>query len=69
MLDEAVRDDLLEAPVEREQRVTALELFFDLVFVFAITQVTGFLYHDPTWTRVAESPSESAGRGSPSTPA
>src|SRR5205823_6198673 len=53
-LDEAVRDDLLEAPVEREQRVTALELFFDLVFVFAITQVTGFLYHDPTWTRVAE---------------
>jgi low temperature requirement protein LtrA len=54
MLDQAVRDDLLEAPVEREQRVTALELFFDLVFVFAITQVTGFLYHDPTWTRVAE---------------
>ena len=54
MLDEAVRDDLLEAPAEREQRVTALELFFDLVFVFAITQVTGFLYHDPTWTRVAE---------------
>ena len=54
MLDQAVRDELLEAPVEREQRVTALELFFDLVFVFAITQVTGFLYHDPTWTRVAE---------------
>jgi low temperature requirement protein LtrA len=54
MLDEAVRDELLEAPVEREQRVTALELFFDLVFVFAITQVTGFLYQDPTWTRVAE---------------
>ena len=38
MLGEAVRDDLLEAPVEREQRVTALELFFDLVFVFAITR-------------------------------
>jgi low temperature requirement protein LtrA len=36
--------------VEAEQEVTALELFFDLVFVFAITQVTGFLYHDPTWT-------------------
>ncbi len=30
-------------PVEGEQRVTPLELFFDLVFVFAITQVTGFL--------------------------
>ena len=26
-----------------EQRVTPLELFFDLVFVFALTQVTGFL--------------------------
>ena len=30
-------------PVESEQRVTPLELFFDLVLVFAITQVTGFL--------------------------
>jgi len=28
---------------ESDQRVTTLELFFDLVFVFAITQVTGFL--------------------------
>src|SRR5947207_8212229 len=54
MLDEAVRDDLLEAPIEREQRVTALELFFDLVFVFAITQVTSFLYRDPTWLRLLE---------------
>jgi low temperature requirement protein LtrA len=35
--------------VEREQRVTPLELFFDLVFVFAITQVTGMLSADPTW--------------------
>ena len=35
---------------EREQRVTPLELFFDLVFVFAITQVTGFLSRDPTWS-------------------
>jgi low temperature requirement protein LtrA len=34
---------------EREQRVTPLELFFDLVFVFAFTQVTTFLSHDPTW--------------------
>jgi low temperature requirement protein LtrA len=39
---------------EREQRVTALELFFDLVFVFAITQVTGFIYHDPSWTTLIE---------------
>jgi low temperature requirement protein LtrA len=35
--------------VERGQRVTPLELFFDLVFVFAITQVTGLLADDPTW--------------------
>jgi len=34
---------------EREQRVTPLELFFDLVFVFAVTQVTSFLSHSPTW--------------------
>jgi low temperature requirement protein LtrA len=35
--------------VETEQRVTQLELFFDLVFVFAITQVTGFLATHSTW--------------------
>src|SRR5262245_32827062 len=29
--------------IEGEERVTPLELFFDLVFVFALTQVTGFL--------------------------
>jgi low temperature requirement protein LtrA len=39
---------------EPEQRVTALELFFDLVFVFAITQVTGFISADPTWTRLLQ---------------
>jgi low temperature requirement protein LtrA len=37
-----------------EQRTTPLELFFDLVFVFAITQVTGFITHDPTWLRLVE---------------
>ena len=30
-------------------RVTALELFFDLVVVFAITQVTSFLSRHPSW--------------------
>src|SRR5256886_4022757 len=34
---------------EREQRVTPLELFFDLVVVFAITQVTSLFSHSPTW--------------------
>ena len=33
-----------------EQRVTPLELFFDLVFVFALTQVTSFLADHLTWT-------------------
>jgi low temperature requirement protein LtrA len=39
-----------ETAAEREQRVTSLELFFDLVFVFALTQVTGLLSDDPTWS-------------------
>jgi low temperature requirement protein LtrA len=38
-----------EVLAEREQRVTPLELFFDLVFVFAFTQVTTVLSDDPTW--------------------
>jgi low temperature requirement protein LtrA len=37
---------------DHEQRVTPLELFFDLVFVFAITQVTSLLAADPTWAGV-----------------
>jgi low temperature requirement protein LtrA len=40
--------------VELEQKVSPLELFFDLVFVFAITQVTGFVSADPTWRGLAE---------------
>jgi low temperature requirement protein LtrA len=34
----------------REERVLPLELFFDLIFVFAITQVTGLVSDHPTWT-------------------
>jgi low temperature requirement protein LtrA len=40
---------MTDQDVTSGQRVTPLELFFDLVFVFAITQVTGFLADDPTW--------------------
>jgi low temperature requirement protein LtrA len=36
-----------------EERVTPLELFFDLIFVFAITQVTGLISNDPTWHGLA----------------
>jgi low temperature requirement protein LtrA len=49
MLDELVQTTAEELDLESEDSVTALELFFDLVFVFGITQVTRFLYHDPTW--------------------
>jgi low temperature requirement protein LtrA len=38
----------------QEQEVTPLELFFDLVFVFAITQVSGFVSDDATWTHLVE---------------
>ena len=38
--------------VEEEHRVTPRELFFDLVFVFAFTQVTTLLTHDPTFTGI-----------------
>ncbi len=52
--DAAIPADLFEGPVQREQRVTALELFFDLVFVFAITQTTGYVSAAPSWTRLLE---------------
>jgi low temperature requirement protein LtrA len=37
-----------------EERVTPLELFFDLVFVLAITQCTALMSHDPTWSGLAQ---------------
>jgi low temperature requirement protein LtrA len=41
-----------EQAIELEHRITPLELFFDLVFVFAFTQVTNVLLDDPTWAGV-----------------
>jgi low temperature requirement protein LtrA len=38
--------------VEREHRVTPRELFFDLVFVFAFTQVAALLTDDPTFAGI-----------------
>ena len=49
---EAAQPPEIEPEVEGEESghpVTPLELFFDLVFVFALTQVTGFMSDDPTW--------------------
>lgn len=37
-----------------DQKVTFVELFFDLVFVFSVTQVVGFLYHDLDWAHVGK---------------
>ena len=36
------------------QRATALELFFDLVFVFAITQVSHLILDDLSWNGIAQ---------------
>ncbi len=44
---------LEETDEEVERKVTALELFFDLVFVFAFTQVTAAMAADPTWDGLA----------------
>ena len=43
------RIDAQDREAEGEQRVTPLELFFDLVVVFAITQVSGLVSRSPTW--------------------
>jgi low temperature requirement protein LtrA len=44
------RDEVQEKqPDAGEKRVAPLELFFDLVFVFALTQVTQLMSDNPTW--------------------
>jgi low temperature requirement protein LtrA len=40
--------------VEDEVRVSSIELFFDLVFVFTITQLTALLVSKPTWTSLGQ---------------
>jgi low temperature requirement protein LtrA len=37
-----------------ETRVSSFELFFDLVFVFAFTQITASLAHHPTWSALGQ---------------
>ena len=39
----------LTAVLRQGERVTPLELFFDLVFVLALTQCTTLIAHTPTW--------------------
>ena len=38
-----------------DQTVTFVELFFDLVFVFSVTQVVSLLHHGLDWTVVGQS--------------
>jgi low temperature requirement protein LtrA len=49
MVHDSDHESVPRARIRGEQRVTPLELFFDLVFVFALTQVTGFLSSHLTW--------------------
>jgi low temperature requirement protein LtrA len=44
----------LSATLRDGERVTPLELFFDLVFVLAITQCTALVSHHPTWSGLAQ---------------
>ena len=47
------RTHRLTAVRREEERVTPLELFFDLVFVLALTQCTALMAVDPTWAGIA----------------
>jgi low temperature requirement protein LtrA len=44
----------MRALAEGEQRATFLELFFDLVYVFAVTQLSHHLLADITWSGAAQ---------------
>jgi low temperature requirement protein LtrA len=48
------RSSRLGATLRDGERVTPLELFFDLVFVLAITQCTALMSHHPTWSGLAQ---------------
>jgi low temperature requirement protein LtrA len=51
---EATARHRLSAARREGERVTPLELFFDLVFVLAITQCTALMSHDQTWSGLAQ---------------
>ena len=38
----------------KDQGVTFVELFFDLVFVFSVTQIVGILHHGLSWTTIGQ---------------
>src|SRR5437763_5497013 len=50
----AARVPRIGAVLREGEQVKPLELFFDLVFVLAITQCTTLMSHDPTWPGLAQ---------------
>jgi low temperature requirement protein LtrA len=48
------RTPRLSAVLREGERVTPLELFFDLVFVLALTQCTALMANQPTWEGLAK---------------
>ena len=44
----------LSTALREDERVSPLELFFDLVFVLAITQCTALMSENPTWEGLAQ---------------
>ena len=53
-VEESVHRARLSPSLREGERVRPLELFFDLVFVLAITQCTALILHSPSWTRLGE---------------
>lgn len=49
-MNDAVRRPRLTASLRRTEQVTPLELFFDLIFVLAITECTAMMAATPTWS-------------------
>src|SRR3954471_7654746 len=54
MATTASRRPRLTAVMREGETVTPLELFFDLVFVLALTQCTALMAHEPTWQGLAK---------------
>ena len=54
MSTEASRARRLQAVLRETEQVTPLELFFDLVFVLALTQCTTLMANEPTWAGLAK---------------
>jgi low temperature requirement protein LtrA len=48
------RPSRIGATLREGEQVTPLELFFDLVFVLAITQCTALMSHHPSWSGLAQ---------------